>query len=63
VSDQDRILTPDQVAERLSVAPYTVRQWAREGKLPAIRLGKYWRFRSSSIDQWLDDQERPPRRR
>jgi excisionase family DNA binding protein len=59
---QDRILTVDQVAELVSVSAYTVRQWARDGQIPALRLGKYWRFRESSIRDWLAAQERPTRR-
>ena len=60
---QDHILTVEQLADMLIVPPYTVRQWAREGRLPALRLGKYWRFRESSIRQWLADEEKPPGRR
>lgn len=59
---QDHILTVEQLADMLGVTPYTVRQWARDGKLPTLRLGKYWRFRESSIRQWLVDQEKPTRR-
>jgi excisionase family DNA binding protein len=62
VNGQDRILTVEQLADMLGVTPYTVRQWAREHKLPTLRLGKYWRFRESSIRQWLADQEKPTRR-
>jgi excisionase family DNA binding protein len=60
---QDQILTVEQLAEMLIVPPYTVRQWAREGRLPALRLGKYWRFRESSIREWLADEEQKPKRR
>jgi excisionase family DNA binding protein len=38
------ILTVDQVAKRYSVEPSTVREWARTGQLPAIKMGKFWRF-------------------
>ena len=59
---QDRILTVEQLAEMIGVSEYTVRLWAREGKLPALHLGKYWRFRESSIRDWLREQEKPTRR-
>ena len=59
---QDRILTVEQIAELIGVTPYTVRQWARDRKIPALRLGKYWRFRESSIRQWLAEQEREAQR-
>lgn len=57
-STPDRILTVEEAAKKLSVSAYTVRQWAREGKVPRIRLGRYWRFRESALDAWLLEQER-----
>lgn len=55
---EDRLLSADEAAELLQVSPYTVRQWARERKIPAIRLGdRYWRFRRSALDAWLAEQE------
>jgi hypothetical protein len=29
---------------------------ARHGRIPGIRIGKYWRFRVSEIDRWLQDE-------
>lgn len=59
---QDRLLTADEAADVLHVSAYVVRQWAREHRIPAIRLGqRYWRFRRSSLDAWIAEQERPVR--
>jgi excisionase family DNA binding protein len=33
--------------------PKTVQRLARRGELPAYRIGRYWRFRASELDQWL----------
>ncbi len=44
-------LSPEEAAERLGVAPYTVRKWCREGKLPCIKLGRLWRIRESDLDK------------
>ncbi len=38
------ILDADDVAERLGIAPNTVRKLARNGEIPALRIGKVWRF-------------------
>lgn len=60
--DQDRLLSVDEAAGVLQISPYMVRQWAREQKIPAIRMGgRFWRFRKSSLDAWINDQERPAR--
>lgn len=57
----DPLLSVEQAAEFLGVSAYTVRQWARERRIPAIRLGRYWRFRQSSLDAWIQAQERAGR--
>lgn len=31
----------------------TVQRMARRGELPAYRIGRYWFFRASALDQWL----------
>lgn len=40
--------------------PGTVLKWAREGKIPSIRLGTgkgaYVRFRASALDAWMRQQ-------
>lgn len=37
-------LTADEVAAILGVSAQSVRRWAKKGELPAIRIGKLWRF-------------------
>jgi excisionase family DNA binding protein len=52
----DRLLTADEVAETLRVAPRTVLRWAALGQLPAIRTpgGRLKRFRESDVRAVLD---------
>jgi excisionase family DNA binding protein len=59
--EHDRILSVDEAADKLQLSAYTIRQWAKDRKIPAIRLGRYWRFRESSLDAWIDEQERAAR--
>ena len=52
--DDDRLLTPAEVARMFRVNPKTVTRWARAGKLTAIRtLGGHRRFRASEIERAL----------
>jgi len=50
------ILTLEEVAIYLRLKPQTIYKWAQEKRIPAVKLGKEWRFRRSILDRWLDDQ-------
>ena len=52
--DADRLMTCSQVAELLHLHPKTVERWARDGKLPCIRVARMIRFRSSDIASWAE---------
>ena len=54
----DPLLDANDAAAVLKISAYTVRQRARRREIPAIRLGKFWRFRRSSLDAWIVEQER-----
>lgn len=58
---EDCLLSPDEAAAMLGLSAYTVRQFARERRIPALRLGRYWRFRRSSLQAWIVEQERAAR--
>jgi excisionase family DNA binding protein len=53
-SEEDKILTLEEVAEYLRLKPQTIYTWAQEKKIPAAKLGKEWRFRKSVIDKWFN---------
>jgi excisionase family DNA binding protein len=50
------ILTLEEVAAYLRLKPQTIYKWAQEKRIPAVKLGKEWRFRRSILDRWLDEQ-------
>lgn len=41
--------TVDELAQYLRLEPQTIRTLAREGKLPALKVGRIWRFRRSEV--------------
>jgi excisionase family DNA binding protein len=55
-----QLLTADEVARELGLRPTTIYQWCREGRLPAIKLGKEWRIRRAALDAFLAQSERRP---
>jgi len=50
------ILTLEEVAQYLRLKPQTIYKWAQERRIPAVKLGKEWRFRKSILDRWLNEQ-------
>src|SRR6476659_3854778 len=52
----ESFLTTEEVLEYLQVNLRTVYRLIKAGKLPAVRVGRQWRFRKRDIDQWLENQ-------
>lgn len=44
-------ITPEEVAARFRVTPRTVRRWAAEGKLEAVRVGRQWRIPLDALER------------
>ncbi len=55
--DAKEILTTDEAAEFLSLTPYTVREYAKRGIIPAKKIGKQWRFVRADLLAWLRGKE------
>jgi excisionase family DNA binding protein len=57
------ILTSEEAAALLKIRPKTLQRMARQGRIPAHRVGDLWRFRASELDDWLrsgDGSLKPP---
>ena len=52
----ETFLTTEEVLEYLQVNLRTVYRLIKAGKIPAVRVGRQWRFRKADIDAWLDGQ-------
>ena len=48
-----KIMTVKEVSEYLKLHEITIRKYATQGKIPAIRIGKVWRFNKEFIDRWI----------
>ncbi len=53
MGDIDKLLTPDEVAQRLGITPNTVRIYLREGRIKALKVGKLWRVRESDLQKHI----------
>jgi excisionase family DNA binding protein len=47
------IMTVHDIAAYLRLSEAKVYKLAKEGHLPALRVGKSWRFRKDLIDEWI----------
>ena len=54
ISDLPDVLDLKDMAGLLRCHQKTVRQMAIDGKLPAFRAGRLWRFKKSRIEDWLN---------
>lgn len=62
-TDNERLLTPGEIASMLRVDPKTVTRWAKAHKLSCVRtLGGHRRFPESEIKRLIEAsrQEREP---
>jgi excisionase family DNA binding protein len=54
----DTFLTTEEVLEYLQVNLRTVYRLIKAGRIPAVRVGRQWRFRKGDLDAWLESQRR-----
>ena len=47
-------LTTEEVLVYLKTTPRTIYRLIRSGELPAVRIGRQWRFRRADLDQWVE---------
>ena len=62
---QTDILTLEELHSYLKIPKPTLYALAQNGRIPAAKVGKHWRFRRIDIDGWLKAQQssRPIARR
>lgn len=54
---EDTVFTVQEVASYLRMQPVTIYKHAKAGKLPCFKVGANWRFKKSTIDRWITEQE------
>jgi excisionase family DNA binding protein len=55
-ADDNYDLNVAQAAEIMGVVPYTIRRWAKSGRIEAVKTpGHHWRFSRASLERaWLN---------
>jgi excisionase family DNA binding protein len=55
-TDKQAFLTTEEVLVYLNTTPRTIYRLIRSGELPAVRIGRQWRFRRTDLDDWIERQ-------
>jgi excisionase family DNA binding protein len=48
-----RWLSVEEIAEYLGVSKDTVYSWINKRKMPAHRIGRFWKFKAEEVDGWV----------
>ena len=51
-------MTIQDVARHFGINVTTVYRLAKQGKLPAFKVGNQWRFSHARLEEWVADRER-----
>ena len=54
----NQMMTVDEVANYLKMKVVTIYKHAQQGRIPAFKVGSSWRFKKSTIDKWIEKQEK-----
>ena len=54
--DETNMLTIAEVAKYLKLHELTVRRLAREGELPAFKVGRQWRIKRDLLEEWIAER-------
>ena len=52
----EKLLDTPQLADYIGVTKYTIYLWRNEG-MPAIRIGKYYRYELDGVMEWLKNRK------
>jgi excisionase family DNA binding protein len=48
------LLTVEQAAAKLQIAPKTLKDWLRAGRIKGVRLGKLWRIKERDLEEFVE---------
>lgn len=47
------IMTTKEISKYLKLHQITICKLSKQGKIPAIRIGRLWRYDKDKIDDWI----------
>jgi PTS system nitrogen regulatory IIA component len=52
----ERLLTSQEVGEVLGIHPKVCERMAQRGEIPALKVSRFWRYRASALDGWIESR-------
>ena len=52
----EKLLSEEEAAELLGIHPETLRRMAVRGEVPALKVGRFWKYRASALDSWVSSR-------
>jgi excisionase family DNA binding protein len=52
----EKLLSQEEAAELLGIHSETLRRMAVRGEVPALKVGRFWKYRGSALDSWVSSR-------
>ena len=50
------LLTTKEASQILKIHPKVLERMAKRGEVPALKVGKFWRYRATTLDAWINSR-------
>lgn len=50
------LLTSKEASQILKIHPKVLERMAKRGEVPALKVGKFWRYRATTLDDWISSR-------
>ena len=50
------LLTSKEASQVLKIHPKVLERMAKRGEVPALKVGKFWRYRATTLDSWINSR-------
>jgi len=52
----EALLTTKEASRILKIHPKVLERMAKRGEVPALKVGKFWRYRATALDAWINSR-------
>ena len=52
----EALLTTWEASQVLKIHPKVLERMAKRGDVPALKVGKFWRYRATTLDAWINSK-------